>query len=157
MLIISDRLKIRYGLYSCTDLLLALLFLMDCFVFPLFGPPATVACFPLMWNALISVDIHWNGTQSLTAVLTLTLLREPFPLMNTWTERQLFGTISLWWQQKSVSIPEQQHHVLKRKGTQSRGCLAIFLFIITSRVSLSCMHTHWISEFVQRSSNHQED
>lgn len=131
---------------------LALLFLMGCLVFPLFCPTVTVTCFPLMWTVLISVGIHWNGTQSLTAVSTLTLLREPFRLMNTWTERQLFGTISLWWQPKSVSIPQQQQRVHSQDNVlQYYNYYSIFsiLFLAES--------TFWISEFVQTPSNHQED
>ncbi len=71
----------------------------------------------LGWTALISSGIRWNGTQSLTAASISTRLKEPFPQMNTWTERQLCSTISLLWRPKSVSIYQKPSSIWDRANT----------------------------------------
>lgn len=58
-------------------------------------------------DCLMCAGILWSGRLALTAFLTLRRWKESYPLMNTWTERQLFSTISLWWQPNLVSIPHQ--------------------------------------------------
>lgn len=70
-------------------------------------------------TAFISAGILWSGTWIQTAVLILTQWKEPSLLTTTLTERPPCSTISLCWQQKSVSIPQKNPTTSLEKGQLS--------------------------------------